>query len=223
VFRRGFTELVFLRRKAHALVRKFRPARMEEFLQFLGDPFESTLRGLLLLSPLYYDYDPAAEDLGNNFREFRVPADLAETKRRLRVVKNILNFLGLFPDINTLFSPEVPVNIPRDELTLGTIVFTAFARFTLSGKTSAAPLHEEELISFFKTAFAKNSDKTNALIPALKEKFYSFLETAMPDGINDIRAFIGLSFRKAEEEFLRLELRRKPDPRYIRSLCFVPA
>jgi hypothetical protein len=218
IFRRGFTEIVSLRRRAHALVRRFQPVRMEEFLRFLGTPYEQTLRGLLTLSPSFYDNSgPEGPD---RLRAFRVPADLAETEQRLLVIEKILNLLGLFPDIGRLFEADARINIPREDLTMQAILFTAFARFTSSGEFSVRPLGRAELAAFFKEAFVKNENRRNVISSDLKDRFLSSISEALPGHFESVRPFIESSLASAEEELSGLDLSRRPDPRYVRSLCF---
>ncbi|MBN1522587.1 MAG: hypothetical protein JW928_08645, partial [Candidatus Aureabacteria bacterium] len=151
IFRRGFTEIMFFRKKANGLIKKLRPVNVETFVRFFDNDYACTLKGLLKLSPKFYDH--AVHDNLDSLREFRTMEDITLTRTRLETIEKTLELLIHIENLNVLFDHTRPLNLTPEEVTSRTVLFTAFANYTLNRSFSANPLEKDELLSFFKKGF----------------------------------------------------------------------
>ena len=153
--------------------------------------------------------------------EFQTPDDLKQTAKRLEHIEKMFDLFGHLKQFNDLFNAYLPLNMPIKEITIYAVIFTAFANYTLSGSFSAYPLGKMELQDFLSQAFHRTQNHKNCLKADIKKKFFDFLKQSFHDNALSLLPLIENSLTRGEEEMNSLDLSKDPDPRFIRSLCFL--
>ncbi len=218
IFRRGFCELIIYRKKAHSLIKRFKPENIESMLCFFSSIYECTLRGLIRLSPLFHD--PEYSDTLYNLRGFQTPRDIEITGKRLSAIENILQVFSSMEDFNELFGSELSLNMPEEEITPQSVLFTGFANYTLSKTFSARPLDVSSVTSFFKMAFTIDKNGKHKINTKTKKEFFNFFESSYKEELPFVSSLLEESFKNSTDELERIDLSKAPDGRFIRSFCF---
>ncbi|MBI4398900.1 MAG: hypothetical protein HY586_07215 [Candidatus Omnitrophica bacterium] len=208
IFRRGFTRLLDVRTDAQKIIAAHWDRSQEAFLEFLGEPYEGAVRGLLKPRPMYYALTEQTGQIGNEeFRDFKTQKEVEEIQKFLRALGRALPLI-----------PKPRKTLSENVRTLSNSIGTAFAQCTL-GRTKPpgiwAALNKKDLEKFLNAAF-QTRGKSRVLDPAKSAAFISCFLRHRKE--KELEEFIHGILARVEDEFSRIPRASAVEARYIRTV-----
>lgn len=224
IFRVGFSLLLKLRRKAHAIKMDERFFPGDDGWCLLVSPYRDVIQGLVERPPLLYEgvVDPKKVE----YRHFR---NLREVNKIDKLLDNILFWGELhfsvyefrLDDIRKLdFSRCYPSNIYHIDFTM--LSLTAFANQVLDGEFKFSPVKRDRLNIFLSTIFKKGEHTPLHIKTTVKNGCYRWLQSLLRGkgkrGFSYAKEFWDSCFNLLEEEYGNLDFKKPVDPKFTKYL-----
>lgn len=211
IFRVGYGLALKLRWEADRWLKKSLFLQQGKTNAFWGTPWEETLEGLCAPRPLYF----AGREAQNPHRDFRMVAELEETRCRVEQVKAIDRLL-----MDLAVRHGESSRLPAWAETFHPLIFNRWVRAILGSVMSAEPLAGEEARRFFRLV-RRNDKGPPYRMAGFKEAFIRDLSRASFDvdekatqALREALSGIWDSFRREYENIEEGNLER----RYLRFL-----
>ena len=225
LFRWGFTPLIKIRDEGERIIRSYWDFSVERLCEFIDEPFGPFLHGIMRTRPQFYD--PRLSGDLYQLRDFQNIQEVRMVRRTVSIIENVFKLLCSQPFNGWkrfMNEHSISVQIDSSDVKISTLIFTIFSQFILSNSISLKPLNVNELKVLLKIAFMghrKTSDIKH-IRPDLKANFITQLFTKInffsQDDFNSLKDIFEISFRKGEEELGLLNVRTKPQIRFIQCV-----
>lgn len=224
IFRVGFSLLLKLRKKAHAIKMSERFFPGDDGWCLLVSPYSDIIEGLVERHPLLYEgmIDPKSVE----YRPFR---NLREVNNIDKLLDKILFWGELhfsvygfqLGDIRRLdFSRCYPSNISHVDFTM--LSLTALANQVLHGEFKFSPIKRDRLNIFLSTIFKKGKRTPLHIKTTVKNSCYRWLQSLLKGkGRREFfyaKEFWDSCFNLLEEEYGNLDFKKPVDPKFTKGL-----
>jgi hypothetical protein len=214
IFKRALYDLKKLRDGAFGIVKKYWLGNTEAFYSFLDVPYEGLFRGLLQPVPRYCESNP--KDQTFDYIDFKSREEISNIHTLIQQVELVHERLSnLAGDI---FKKIIKQQEDEKEITLISLLGTAFALFCIKKKTKRLSLTSAEVQAFLKTAFKRQGEK-RCLDEALKKAFMEQISPRHSDALSLLYAEL---WHRLDSELASLDPKAKPDPRFVASVIIQP-
>lgn len=211
IFRRASTELHHLRNRALAVVRQHWNGDREMFVNFLSEPFDFMLRGILRTVPEYYEPTGKADLL---FRDFITREDLDRMRKAVESMEVLHAALNQkIPNMSSLFSERVSQS--DADYHLFTALNQMLAHHCLEHKFSIEKLNRKQFTHFTELAFT-GARHHRVMKSEVKDRFLSDWLTEKEKIL--LTPVWSLAFDALTSEISDIEISDKSDLRFIHSL-----
>jgi hypothetical protein len=204
LFRCGWGLLLDLRRRARAVADALGRAAAGGEAAFLDTPYREALAGCLRPRPRYFQGLDQPGEI--RYRTFGAAADL-------ELFRSLLDDLDALPALCERLLQQPLEELARlrpgdvDDFRLSAAFLTGFARLALGGGARLEPLALEELHRLREATAEPGTSRVRGELRA------RFLESA-----GERPGFLEFCLRRFEDEFLPIDPRFPPDPRFVTCL-----
>lgn len=209
VFRVCATRIRSLRDSAFKITHDYWNGEKDDFVNFLREPYESLVKGVLL--PVPECYDPAQASAVTPLRDFQSIHEIERTELSLKQLASIHALL------REQYKYKFDVNLLEEEddtniiLLLGTLV----ANFVVTGKASLSPVSQKDIITFLSKGFDQKL-KRRVLAASVKEAFLNYLYQGAD---KDLMATLwGIVFDSIDDDFGHLPAKQSVAPEFVSTV-----
>jgi hypothetical protein len=216
LFQSGVSTTVLLRRKAESILKGPWFSGDRENLVFLDSSHFEKMEGILRKRPALY-----REGICEDFKNLQ---DLKETEDFLESIEMITNFLAkqlnIYP--HDLKGLDLSGCYPEDwrEITLSTIFLTSLANQILKGTFEFEAIEQTQVKDFLSGVFERNAQGKGVIKMGVKNGLRGWLTSTEHEELKrrHLLAFQDFCLDLLEEEFGKIPVEEKIDPRFMRGL-----
>ncbi len=216
LFQCGVSATILLRRKAESILKGPWFSGDRENLVFLDSSHFEKMEGILRKRPALYR-DGIYED-------FKNLQDLKEAEDFLESIEMITNFLGkqlnIYP--HDLKGLDLSGCSPEDwrEITLSTIFLTSLANQILKGTFEFEAIEQTQVKDFLYRIFERNAQGKGVIKMGVKNGLRDWFTSTEHEGLRrqHLLAFQDFCLDLLEEEFGKIPVEEKIDPRFMKGL-----
>jgi hypothetical protein len=216
LFQCGVSATILLRRKAEFILKGPWFSGDRENIVFLDPPHFEKMEGILRKRPALYR-DGIYED-------FKNLQDLKETEDFLESIETITNFLGKQLNIYPHDLKELDLSgcCPEDwrEITLSAIFLTSLGNQILKGTFEFEAIEQTQVKDFLYRIFERNAQGKGVIKMGIKNGLRDWLTSTEHEGLRrqHLLAFQDFCLDLLEEEFGKIPVEEKIDPRFVKGL-----
>ena len=216
LFQCGVSATILLRRKAESILKGPWFSGDRENLVFLDSSHFEKMEGILRKRPALFR-DGIYED-------FKNLQDLKEAEDFLESIEMITNFLGkrlnIYP--HDLKGLDLSGCSPEDwrEITLSTIFLTSLANQILKGIFEFEAIEQTQVKDFLYRIFERNAQGKGVIKMGVKNRLRDWFTSTEHEGLRrqHLLAFQDFCLDLLEEEFGKIPVEEKIDPRFMKGL-----
>jgi hypothetical protein len=216
LFQYGVSTTLLLRRKAESILKGSWFSNDQENLALLDPPHFEKFEGILRKRPaLYRDWI---------YEDFKNLQDLKEADDFLKFIEVIVNFMGQELNVHPRYLRELDLSgcYPGDwrEITLSTIFLTSFANRLLKGIFQFEAFGESQVRGFLYRIFERDAQGKGVIKMEVKNGLREWLFSTEKDELKrqHLLAFQDFCFDLFEEQYGKIPLGEKIDPRFVKGL-----
>lgn len=216
IFQCGVSLTLLLRRKAEVILNSPWFEGDRENLVLLDPPYIDMMEGVLRKRPTFYR--------NGTHDDFMALGDLKAMDAFLELIEGVLSFFekALGITIRSLKEMDLRGCYPEkwQEITLSTILLTAFANKNLRGGFKFEPIERVLLKDLLSTLFERDAERKGTLNMEVQKEQIQFLQSIEtdPKRQSSLIEFLLFCFRLFEEEFGKLPPGEEMDPRFVKGL-----
>ncbi len=223
VFRKGFSELARLRRKANKLAQDERFTLLKDApLSLLGEPYITVLQELRQLKPRFVT--ALQHPKQRTVRPFRSLQEIQITEEALKTMKLLADLF--FQDFGfdhsalaqLVADDKLSSPLHREDIHFSHLFLTALAQFVLHDTFVLKPLQGREVLTFLQTIFQEKETPPHALNPTLKKRIEDLLlqrPKTLASEVPRLQEILQKSWDELREEASYLPLHQVPDERFL--------
>lgn len=216
LFQYGVSTTVLLRRKAEFIFKGLWFSGNRENFVFLDPPYFEIFEGLLKRRPALYR--------NGDFEDFKTIQDLEEAENFLKLIEAVVNFIGevlkVFPHHlkNMDWSRYHPGK--WEEVTLSTILLTSLANQILRGNFQFEAIEQAQIKNFLNRIFERDIQGKGVVKMEVRDGLRKWFRSIVSDSDREqqLGAFCDFCFDLFEEEFGKIPVDEKIDPRFVKGL-----
>jgi len=207
IFQWGFGVTLLLKRKAESILKEPWFSGDRENLHFLDPPLLEKFEGVLRKRPVL-----CRNGIPEDFKSLQ---DFKETQALLEMVEAITCFLG-----ERLQVYPTRLKALGQEVTLSTLLLTAWANLILKGTFQIDSIERSELKAFFYRVLEEDKKGTGVIKIEIKNTLSDVFSSMEADENRRFRllAFKDFCLDLFEEEFGRIRPEEEIDPRFVKCL-----
>jgi hypothetical protein len=216
LFQCGVSTTILLRRKAEFILKGSWFSGDRENLVFLDPPHFEKFEGIMKKRPALY-----REGL---YEDFKTLQDLKEAEDFLEFIEAIVNFLG--KELNIFPHNLKKMDLSRchpgrwEEVTLSTIFLTSLTTQILKGNFQFEAIEQTQVKDFLYRIFERNAQGKGVIKMEVKNGLRDWTYTIEQEETKRqyLLAFKDFCLDLLEEEFGKIPVEEKIDPRFVKGL-----
>lgn len=216
LFQYGVSTTILLRRKGEFIFKGSWFSGDRGNLVFLDSPYFEKFEGILKRRPSLYR--------GGVYEDFKTVQDLEEAESFLKFIEAMVNFLG--KEVNIFPHHLKKMDLSRchpgrwEEITLSTLFLTSFANQTLKGTFQFEAIDQSQLKDFLDQVFERDFQSKGVLKMEIKNELRDWIYSVEREemGRRHLLAFKDFCLDLLDEEFGKIPMEEKIDPRFVKGL-----